>query len=284
MPSTQTRRKRKVGQVLQRLRERSGRTTEEVGALIRRTASQMSKIENGYNLCAFAELTTLLVFYEASQEEHAEAVSLWEDAKQDSTRIAHSSAVPPKFRAFLRTEIDASSARELQPMIIPGLLQTRLYAAAVERSAHRIADPAVDVDRAVAARIARQKVLHRDKPLRLHALIDEVVLRRLVGGPQVMAEQLRHLLTMGEMENVTIQVIDFTAGAYGTMSGPVTIFGFGDEDPDSVYLEYPGGGEWVDDTVDIAKFVAMFDDVRAQALPVAESAALIRALAEAVEG
>lgn len=284
MPSTQTRRKRKVGQVLQRLRERSGRTTEEVGALIRRTASQMSKIENGYNLCAFAELTTLLVFYEANQEEHAEAVSLWEDAKQDSTRIAHSSAVPPKFRAFLRTEIDASSARELQPMIIPGLLQTRLYATAVERSAHRIADPAVDVDRAVAARIARQKVLHRDIPLRLHALIDEVVLRRLVGGPQVMAEQLRHLLTMGEMENVTIQVIDFTAGAYGTMSGPVTIFGFGGEDPDSVYLEYPGGGEWVDDTVDIAKFVAMFDDVRAQALPVAESAALIRALAEAVEG
>ncbi|UVS82568.1 helix-turn-helix transcriptional regulator [Actinokineospora sp. UTMC 2448] len=284
MPSTQTRRKRKVGKTLARLRERSGHTTDQIAALLRRSHGQISKYENGYNLCAYAELSTMLVLYEATPEERAEVESLWEDAKQDGTRIAHSSAVPPKFRAFLRTEADASTVRDLQPCCVPGLLQTAEYAAAIQRSSHRIVDPHVAEDRLVAARLARQRLLEGDQPLRLHALIDVSVIKRRVGGPAVMAGQLRHLIAAGLCDNVEIQIIDFDSGAYATMSGPVMIFGFDDDDPDSVYLEYPGGGEWVDNAEDVAKFAAMFDDVSAQALSAAESAALMRAEVEAMEG
>lgn len=281
--STQTRRKRKVGQTLLRLRDRSGCTTIEVGKKLRRPASQISKYENGHTLCAYAELTTMLLLYNATPEETAEAVSLWEDAKQDTTRIAHSSAVPAKFRAFLRAEADALSVRELQPICVPGLLQTADYAAAVRRSSPLV-DPSVKPDKAIAARIARQRLLEGENPLHLHVLIDVSVLHRCVGGREVMAEQLRHLLTSMERPNVTLQVVDYEVGAYGTMSGPVTIFGFGGDDPDSVYLEYPGGGEWVDDVSDTAKFAAMFENVSAQALPAAESAALIKAQVEVMEG
>ncbi|GGS20138.1 helix-turn-helix domain-containing protein [Actinokineospora fastidiosa] len=283
MPSMQTRRKRKVGQTLARLRERSGHTIEQVAALLRRSAGQVSKYENGYNLCAFAELSTMLVLYNATAEERAEVESLWEDAKQDSTRIAFSSAVPPKFRAFLRTEADATTISEVQPCCVPGLLQTAEYAAAIQQSSYRIVDTSVEQDRLVNARLARQRLLEGDQPLRLHAVLDVAVIKRRVGGPSVMADQLRHLLAAGQRDNIEIQVIDYGAGAYGTMSGPVTIFGFEDEDPNTVYLEYPGGGEWVDDAADTAKFVAMFQDVSALALSGAESAALIRAQAEAME-
>jgi hypothetical protein len=285
MSSTQTRRKRKFGQYLAHLRDRSHHTTEEAGRLIRRNQSQISKVENGHILCAYAELTTLLMFYGATDEERAEAEALWEDAKQDSTRIDHSSAVPKKFRTFLRNEADATIVRELQPCAIPGLLQTVGYSTAIREAAHRIVDPSLDAGKAVAARLARQKLLQGEDPLRLHALIDEAVFHRVVGGPAIMAEQLRHLVSVGAQDNITIQVIRCEAGAYGTMSGPVTILGFDDpQDPDSVYLEYPGGGQWIDDRDDVRKFLLSFEDVSAQASSAKESAVLIEALADDLEG
>lgn len=285
MPGTWTVRKRKFGQALAQLRDAAGRTTEEAGSRLHRNASQISKVENGHNLCAYAEMAELLSFYGASDSERAEVETLWNDAKQDGRRIQGSSAVPPKFRAFLRSEADAATVRTLQPCTIPGLLQTGDFATAVMHAAHRIVDTSVGVDRATAARLARQQLLQGPQPLKLHALVDEGVVRRIVGDHSIMAEQLRRMLAIGQQANVTIQVIPEDAGAYGTMSGPVTILGFDDpQGTNSVYLEYQGGGEWVDDKDDVDKFIAMFNDVSVLALSAAESAALIRARAEELEG
>jgi hypothetical protein len=286
MPSTQTRRKRKVGQFLVRLRERAGhRSVEEAAKLLRRSTSQVYKIENGHILLGFAELGVLLGLYNATDDERREGEGLWEDAKQDSTRIEHSSGVPRKFRAFLRAEADARIVRTIATTAIPGLLQTFGYATAIRESAHRLIDPSIGDDRAVAARLARQKLLNGPDPLQLHALIDEGVIRRVIGSPEVMAEQLRHVLRKSEDGNVTVQVIGFDDGAYGPMSGSATILSFdGDEDPDTAYLEYPVGGQWVESLTVVQNFVAMFEDVAAQAKSIAESAALIRGQIEALEG
>ena len=285
MPGTWTVRKRRFGQALARLRDAAGHTTEEAGTRLRRNASQISKIENGHNLCAYAEMAELLSFYGATDAQRAEVEMLWNDAKLDSRRIQGSSAVPPKFRAFLRSEADATIVRTLQHSVIPGLLQTSDYASAVLYAASDIVDTSIGVDRATAARLARQQLLQGPDPLKLHALVDEGAIRRIVGDRSIMAEQLRRMLVVGEQSNVTIQVIPVEAGAYGTMSGPVTILGFGDpEGTNTVYLEYPGGGEWVDAKEDVEKFISMFVRISAQALPAAESAALIRARAEELEG
>jgi hypothetical protein len=267
------------------MRERAGRTVEESGAVLHKDASQVSKIENGHRLCAYAEMTALAMYYRATDSELSEVETLWQDAKQDSTRIQGSSAFPPKFRAFLRSEADAATVSELQPCVIPGLLQTADYATHVRNSAHRIVNASIGVERATAARLARQKLLQGPDPLKLNVVIDEGVIRRTVGGPAVMAQQLHHLVSMSQEDHVTIQVIEEMAGAYGAMSGPVTILGFDDpEDPDSVYLEHLVGGEWVDEREDIEKFKGIFADASAQALPPAESVALIRARAERLEG
>ncbi|WP_414639235.1 DUF397 domain-containing protein [Actinophytocola sp.] len=102
-------------------------------------------------------------------------------------------------------------------------------------------------ERYVSARMSRQARLTGPSPLKLHALIDEAVVRRVVGSPQVMAEQLDHLLDMGKRDNVTIQVVPFDVGAYGTMSGAIMIIGYpGDDDLPAVYLEHAAGGVWVE--------------------------------------
>lgn len=283
MPSTQTRRKRRLGQFLLSLREAAGMNHERIAGLLRKSQATISKIENGYSLCNFSELGAMLAFYGATEEQSAEARAMWDDAKQDSKRVEHSSSSPPKYRAYIRAEADAESVRSLATEVVPGLLQTPRYSEAVQLAAHRFVDRTISA-RAVNTKRARQKRLSEGVPLRLHALIDESVLRRVVGGAEVMAEQLRHIVDEAARENVIVQVIPFEIGAYGTSSGSVTIVGFSaDDDPDAVYLEYPGGGEWVENESDVQLFGATFADV-AEACPApAESVQWIRARADELE-
>lgn len=285
MPSIQNRRKKRFGAYLTELRTDAGRTTPEAGDLLRKTASQVSKIENGHVLPAFAELVALLTYYDADPKQRDHAETLWKDAKQDSRRIQGSSAVPAKFRTFLRNEADAESESGVWSQAIPGILQSSGYAKAIHLASHRINDPNVGEARATAARLARKDLLHGPNPLRFHALIDIGVIRRVVGGRDCMIEQLAHLRELAELDNVTIQIIGEEAGAYGPMSGPFTILGYSDTaDPDAVYCEYQGGGEWFDDPDDVKKFKLIFSDVSEQALSAAESATLFDSRIRELEG
>jgi len=278
MPATRTRRKRRLGQLLHGLRKRADRTEQDFVQLTRKSQATLSRIESGHTLPGWNILAAMLAFYGASDEERREAEAMWVDAKQDGKRVDHPMAYNPKARGFARAEVDAQTERAIEALVIPGLLQTTDYARAVRRSAHRFANLSLDEERVLAARASRAKLLYGEDALMLHALLDEAVIRRQVGGPTVMAAQLRHLLALGELPNVTVQVIPFESGAYGTMSGGGSIIlGYeDDEDPDDVYLEYPGGGEWVDNQVDVQKFVASFHDVADQAaLTPSETAKLI---------
>ena len=110
-------------------------------------------------------------------------------------------------------------------------------------------------------------------------MVDEAALHREVGGPAVMSEQLEHLLRMGQLPNVKIQILPTNAGAHGSMSGPICVFSFADPaEPDIGWLEHPLGGNIVDDPGDVATMAMLFDDLREAALGVRESTKLISAL------
>lgn len=235
----------------------------------------MSRYETGHIRPGWPALQALLSLYGANIDQRAEAAQLWEDAGEPATRVVTPAGSSKAFRAYLRAEAEADSERMLTPLAIPGLLQTVAYARAINSSGRQF-HASERTERYVSARMSRQARLTGESPLTLHALIDEAVIRRVVGSPEVMVEQLKHLLDMGERDNVTIQIVPFGVGAYGTMSGAFMIIGYpGDDDLPAVYMEHAAGGVWVENESDVGRFSAMFDEIADQALPSPDSAALI---------
>ncbi|HEX3782410.1 MAG TPA: helix-turn-helix transcriptional regulator [Pseudonocardiaceae bacterium] len=283
MPLTQTRRKRRIGKYLRELRERSAHTTEEAAATLGVRRPTITRMESGDSLCRRMELRALVQLYGGSDVEVTEALALWEDAKQDNTRVLLPSYATPRLRSFLRAEAEAGTEKITASLVVHGLLQTYDYAMAVTAapSGFRLLD--AELERMVDSRISRQGCLRGRDPLVVHAVLDEAVIHRIVGGPEVMRQQLLRLLELAELPNVTIQIVPFSAGAYGTMSGDATILEFPDpQDPPAAYVEYSGDGRWVEDDADVGKLVATFDLVAGTALTPADTAALIRQRIEAL--
>lgn len=281
MPSERTRRKVKLGRYMEAMRERvePRLTPERVGNLVETSRTTVTRLESGHQRVNVHLLHALLGAYGVDEDERAEAVALWRAAKQDASVVEYQADLPAKYVAFRRDERDAIAERVIQPVAVHGLLQTAAYAGAVSQTAHRFnVDRPGWQERAADERHQRQQLLDGSSPLRLHVLLGEGVIRTVVGGPEVMAEQLRHLLSMSEREHVTIQIIPFSAGAAGNMSGPMTILEFDDDsDRYTVYLESAAGGELVDNGRDVTAFVGTFEDAQAVALPIEESAARIKA-------
>ncbi|GAB3486667.1 helix-turn-helix transcriptional regulator [Amycolatopsis cihanbeyliensis] len=247
----------------------------EAADVLKTSESTVSRYESGSVLPVWSTVLNLLRLYDATEEQIGAGIRLWEEARDEPKPVRLPSDTPKSFRRLVNAERSAPWMRTVHPYTVPGLLQTRAYVRALVAAAHRFHDPEGRTEMIVSNRMARQQCLHKDNPLRLHSLLDESVIHREIGGPAVMREQLAHLLTMGEQPNVTLQVMPYGAGAYGTMSGGCTIVGYlGDEVP-GVYLEYPAGGAWVDNEQDVHRFTTMFDDATSAALAPADTADLI---------
>ncbi len=133
--------------------------------------------------------------------------------------------LPNPYAVYIGLEAGAASIRNFEPIVVPGLLQTEEYARATFRNGPRELDHD-EVERRVEVRMARQKILGRDDRPRLWAVIDEVVIRRAVGGPEVMRGQLRHLAESAQQGKTTIQVVPYRAGAHAGTTGPFAILDF----------------------------------------------------------
>ncbi|KAA2258042.1 helix-turn-helix domain-containing protein [Solihabitans fulvus] len=286
MANTQTRRRRKLGAYLQELRKRANLTPEDVGAFLDISRPTINRVESGHTRCRRAELQAMLGYYQVAEQERAKALSLWDDAKDDATKIRFPARSSSAFRNFLQAETEATTLDVLDPYLVSGLLQTADYARAVQLpTASPYAEKPAEVERYVASRLNRQHRLSGANPLRLRAFLDEGVIRRIVGGSAVMIEQLVRLLEIGTHDNIQIRVIPVSVGAYGTMSGGVTVVGFDDlEDPYAAYLEHAGGGAWVEDAEATQRYVHMFNGLDAVALSESATAELIRHQTRALEG
>lgn len=290
MPSEKNRRKVKLGKHMAALRKRvdPDLMPERVGKLMDVAMTTITRMESGHQVPNLHLLHAILGLYHVTDEERAEAVRLLKAAKQRVSTIEHAADLASTYVDFRRSESEAITERTMASAAIPGMLQTAGYASAIADAAWPFNEkrPAGWEQRAADERQGRQKLLTKDNPLQLHAVIDEAVIRRVVGGPALMAEQLRHLLTVSKRDNVTVQIVPFEAGAYGAMSGSAIILGFDDdEDPGSVYLEYAAGGESVENPDDVAAFITTFEHVSQNvALQPDQSADLIREALNRLEG
>ncbi|MFY1650691.1 helix-turn-helix domain-containing protein [Solwaraspora sp. WMMB762] len=179
-------------------------------------------------------------------------------------------------RPWLEHERNATMIRSFQPLVVPGLLQTEEYARAIlSDGGTRVSD----IESAVAGRLARSDVLHRtDTPCRLFAVLDETVLRRPIGGPAVMREQLQTIVKACSQPNVEVAVVPSSTGSYPGLNGPVAI---GTVDGRTVaILDGPLGGQVIEDPDDVALLEELWEAVRGYALPRGSSLDLIMEVAE----
>ncbi|MFI2286604.1 DUF5753 domain-containing protein [Streptomyces niveus] len=190
---------------------------------------------------------------------------LWGVVKREHT--------PRRFDHCLELEAKAARIQAYGATLVPGLLQTSAYARAVfhrsnpSATSEKIASLAAD-------RMSRQEVLRSDNPPDYWAILDEAVLRRAVGGPAVMREQLTALLPPVDTARTTIQVISFEAGEYAGMNG-ITILLTLPDDSTTAYQEGGGSGEIFDDRATVAQRLRDFDRMKACALSPEASATLI---------
>jgi transcriptional regulator with XRE-family HTH domain len=215
--ATPTRLKKRLGTFLREVRKRADRTMDEAADHLKAQRPTVSRYETGEVLPVWSTVHMLLSYYAATEDDLAQAARLYDDAKDEPRSVRLTAGASKAFRKLVNAEREAVRERELAPFVIPGLLQTKRYAWALIEAGRALHDPEMRLDGAVATRMERQKPLDSPDPMLLHAVIDEAAIRREIGGPEVLREQLDHLLALVERPNITLQVVPYTAGAFGTM-------------------------------------------------------------------
>jgi transcriptional regulator with XRE-family HTH domain len=191
-------------------------------------------------------------------------------------RYVSNETYPSWFREWVEIERDASWLRWMEPLLVPGLLQTEPYARAILGAR---ADGGENLDQAVAGRLERQQILHRENPPRLWCVLDEAVLHRSVGGSAVMRDQLLHLAEMSLRPKVSIQIVPHQVGAHPCLQGGFIIADL-EEAPSIVYLETAAAGQVVAAPAVVNQVALSYETVRSEALPALASRDLILKVAE----
>jgi transcriptional regulator with XRE-family HTH domain len=227
-----------LGARLRRLREEQHISREAAGHVIRGSRSKISRLEGGRHGVKPRDVADLLTLYGVTDEaERATLLTLAEQANTPAWWQYYNDVVPAWMQAYLGAEQAASLIRCFEVQRVPGLLQTPDYARASIRLAHSGAC-GEEIDRRVALRMTRQRILHHRPTAQLWAVIDEGALRRPVGGISTMRAQLKHLIEICRLPQITVQIMPFLAGGHAAESGPVTILRLpGGQLPDVVYLE-----------------------------------------------
>jgi Domain of unknown function (DUF5753)/Helix-turn-helix domain len=265
-----------VGAQLRRLREAAEISTEAAGYEIRGSHSKISRMELGRVGFKERDVADLLTLYGVDDPVRREALlELAEQANRPGWWQRYADVVPGWFEPYLGLEQGAVLVRVFEVQNVPDLLQTPGYARALIAARYPDATRE-EIDRRVELRMRRRLVLDRPEPVKLWAVLDEAALRRVVGGPEVMREQLRHLIEVSRRPNVTVQVLPFAAGGHAAESGPVTLLRFAERElPDVVYLEQLTGALYPDRPSDVIRYRDALNRLGVQAEPPARTAGFI---------
>ncbi|WP_399926574.1 Scr1 family TA system antitoxin-like transcriptional regulator [Streptomyces kanamyceticus] len=258
-----------LGSELRHARERAGLSQEALGAPLFVSGTFIGQLEAG----------TRRMHLEYAR--HFDETLGTEDFFTRNCGALAKSKYPDHFAEAAEAEAVAVSIRQYATLLIPGLLQTKAYAEEVFRAYHPTAtQEAIDAD--VSARLERARLLDDPTTPLLWTVLDEAVLRRMVGGGPVMAEALRHVARLAREHRIIMQVLPFAAGAHAAMDGPLKLMEFEDA-PQLSFVEAPDMGKLLDDPATVTRHTLMFNLLQAAALSPKESLALIESVAQDYE-
>lgn len=265
--------RRQVAAELRRLR--GDRRAADVAGALGWSESKLSRIETGRTGITHADLDLLLGHYGVTGDLPDRLRELVASAQQRSWWHPYRAAVPDPYQQYVAYEAQAVTMLEWEPQIVPGLLQTDEYARAVVEADRDLTDADI-VEQRVALRMARQSVLTRHPEPLLWAILDEGVLRRVVGDRDVMRRQVQKLYDASHRPGVTLQVLPFAAGIHLAVTGAFTIFEFGaGGQPPVVHSDGVTGGLFRDKAEQVRAYRRVFADVRDKALDVAATRVLL---------
>lgn len=268
-----------LGHHLRRLREAKEISPEEAARAIRGTNSKISRIELGRSAVREIDIADLLTLYGITDPvEREQLLALAAQASAPGWWHRYSDVLPDWLQTYVGLEQAAKSIRTYEPQFIPGLLQTEGYASALMDLGDFPPDQA---RRRVALRKQRQRRF-LDSGLYLWAVIDEAALRRPVGGAEVLAGQLRHLLDAATWPNLTLQVTPLTSAGHAAVSG-FSIMRFGHPDlPDMVYTEQLTSALYLDKRADVDPYLLAMERLTVVSARPHQSRQIIRTILEGI--
>ena len=242
-----------LGAQLRRLREASGITREEAGYAIRASSSKIVRYEQGRIGAKQRDVADLLNLYGVHDEdERRRILDLTRESNAPGWWHDYSDILPDWFGTYIGLEMAATHMWVYEDQAVPELLQTEDYLRALAVTPRDQEDvPTEEIERRVRLRMARKgRFFDRSNPTNLRVVLDEAVLRRQVGGPAVMRDQLKHLAEMAEHPNITVQVLPAQAGFAGRGSYSILLFTESDL-PTIVYIEQLTSALYLDKADDV---------------------------------
>ncbi len=274
--SSPTVKRRRLAAELRRYREASKLTIEQVAERLEWSSGKISKIENARVSVLPRDVKFLLGVYGVDAGPERELLlSLAKESRQRGWWQQYGGAVPEWFATYVGLEAEASSISAYQAECVPGLLQTRGYAAALHRAALMTATDE-EIDQHVTVRLERQSRLSAPDAPQFWAVLSEAVIRRLVGERSVMHEQLVKLAEASATPNVMLQVLPFSAGAHPAMDSAFSIVSFQTPtDSEIVYFEHPTCSLYLEKPDEVARYKLVYEHLRAASLSLDDSRRLL---------
>jgi transcriptional regulator with XRE-family HTH domain len=257
-----------LGTQLRRLREARGITREAAGEAIRASHAKISRLELGRVGFKARDVADLLTRYGITDQQQRDTfLELVHRANEPGWWRQYNDVLSNWFETYLGLEQASSVIRTYEVQFIPGLLQTEDCARAVMQLC-QLHSSTEEVDRRVALRMARQNFLTQPEAPDYWAVVDEAVLRRPLGSQQTQHAQVRHLIKMAELPNITVQIVPFRTGGHVAAGGPFTILRFTEPDlPDIVYLEQLTSAVYLDKKHETDNYLLVMDRLCVEAQP-----------------
>jgi transcriptional regulator with XRE-family HTH domain len=264
--------RRQLGAEMRRLREQTGRTCADVAGELSWSESKLSRIETAHTGISNRDLDRLLLIYELPEPSRDRLRAMAAKSRQRAWWEAYGDVLPNAYETYIGFEAEAAEILSYEAMVVPGLLQTDEYARAVIDADDSWNDPDIAAQR-VAVRMARQSVLTRQPPPELRLVLDEAVVRRQIGGSEVIRRQLRYLVDLSQRENITLQILPLAVTVHAGLNGSFVILRFpADEDQSLVYCEGLTGGVFRTKPEELRSYQSNFEALCESSLTPNESA------------
>ncbi|MEV5705644.1 helix-turn-helix transcriptional regulator [Actinoallomurus sp. NPDC052274] len=277
-------RRRRLAAELRRLREDRGLTASEVAKQLTWGDSKPLYLESGQGVRPDPNDVRLLCgLYGVTGAERDELIQFALDGRLRGWWHPYRKMLSRTYTTYIGLEAEAAEILSFEESIFPGLLQTEDYTRALIIGAEPPTTAAAEIESRVSVRVQRQRILDGAEAARLWAVIDESVIRRTVGGPDVMRAQLEHLLKLMERPNITVQVMPFSAGAHAAVASSFTVLRFTDSaDAPATYVETIAGELFVEEPSEVTQYEEAFERLKKTALGETDTIAVVAAAAATI--